>query len=295
MPAAAVSPTSTRPIAIARHASAVGWWEIATAPAAPAVRHVAASYSGWIEQMATPLVRRELPTEYAPLMFSFGDPIRLHDHARPADYTEVRSFITGAYDRTQLVGSAGVSGGVQINLTLLGIRRLVGRPLGDLKNRAVSLEEVFGAGVRTCVARIEDAAGWETRFRLVDQFMTARLAIDSTVPPEVRAAWRLLADDRGGRRRVRDVAAAVGWSQKHLIARFQHEIGLAPRQFARLLRFGRVVQALKSGQVAPLADIALASGYYDQSHLNRDSREFAGAAPGELVRKLLPDGGGIVL
>lgn len=264
------------------------------APAAAHLWHIAPSYCGWIEQMATPLIRRELPTEYAPLMFSFGAPIRLLRSERGDDYTDVHSFITGAYDHTQLVGSAGVSGGVQINLTLLGIRRLVGRPLADLRNQAVTLEDVFGPGVRSYIARIEDAADWPTRFAVVDAFLTSRLAVDSTVPMGVRAAWRLLAAvDR--RRSVREVAAAVGWSHKHLIARFQEEIGLTPKQLARILRFGRVVNALKSGRGPSLAEIALAAGYYDQSHLNRDSREFAGATPGELVRKLLPDGGGISL
>ena len=46
---------------------------------------------------------------------------------------------------------------------------------------------------------------------------------------------------------------------------------------------------------ADLADLAINSGYYDQSHLNRDVREFAGTTPGELLESLLPDRGGFAV
>ena len=62
-----------------------------------------------------------------------------------------------------------------------------------------------------------------------------------------------------------------------------------------MLRFGRVVRAIRAGQAADLADLAVASGYYDQSHLNRDVREFAGTTPGELLESLLPDRGGFAV
>lgn len=67
---------------------------------------------------------------------------------------------------------------------------------------------------------------------------------------------------------------------------------MLPKVFARMLRFGRVVRDFRTGRAGDLADIALGAGYCDQSHLNRDAREFAGVTPGQLRASLLPDGGG---
>jgi AraC-like DNA-binding protein len=41
------------------------------------------------------------------------------------------------------------------------------------------------------------------------------------------------------------------------------------------------------------ADIALAAGYCDQSHLNRDFRELAGTTPSDFLARQIP-GGGVV-
>ncbi|MEZ5287466.1 MAG: helix-turn-helix domain-containing protein [Vicinamibacterales bacterium] len=245
-----------------------------------------------MEEMRVPIVRRELPTQYAPLIISIGAPIRLYD-AAGAGFTDVGSFITGAYDRAQLVGSAGLSGGVQVNLTLLAIRRLVGRPLADLANGAAHLGDVLGPVAAECEERIAAASSWSERFALMDGLLADRFGRPFTLAPEVHDAWRQIAGSKG-RLPIGDVARHVGWSRKHLIDRFRDEFGLPPKTMARVLRFGEVVNGIKAQRATSLADLALQCGYYDQSHLTRDAREFAGTTPGALAASLLPDGGGFL-
>ncbi len=70
---------------------------------------------------------------------------------------------------------------------------------------------------------------------------------------------------------------------RQLERRVRAVLGLPPKQFQRLMRFH---QALNSAIVAgtpPDAGLALDAGYYDQSHLARDFRALAGAAPTALV------------
>ena len=61
----------------------------------------------------------------------------------------------------------------------------------------------------------------------------------------------------------------VGWSRKHLAARFGPEIGRPPKTIAHLARLGRTTG---------WADSA-AGGFADQAHLMRDFRKVAGLAP----------------
>ena len=286
---------TTRPRAkVTRHTSALGRWELATAWPAEALRPFAREYVGWSEQVSAPLCRRELPTEEAPLIINFGAPFHLFAPGDARRHLNLASFITGAYDTYQLVESVGASSGVQVNFTLLGIRLLVGRPIEDMKNRAFAPEEIFGEFARELTHRLYDATSWDARFECLDRALAMRIGDPLDVPAGVRCAWHRLVASRG-RSSIASIVQEVGWSQRHFIAEFKHEIGVPPKVFARMLRFGRVVRAIRAGQTADLADLAVASGYYDQSHLNRDVREFAGTTPGELLESLLPDRGGFAV
>jgi AraC-like DNA-binding protein len=271
----------------------MGSWEMAVARPAPALRPYVREYVGGYEHLTAPLRRRELPTDESPLIFTFDARVRLFDTANGSTYSDLTSFIAGAYDTCQVVESATRSSGVQVNFTLLGIRLLVGRPLEDLKNRAVAIEDVFGRSSAYLTEQLADAPTWDARFDLLDRTIADRLLRTSDVPPGVLCAWHRLTA-AGGQASIKSIVDEVGWSQKHLIAQFRHQIGLSPKVFARILRFGRVVRAIKDGRASGLADLALDYGYYDQAHLTRDARDFAGTTPGELVASLLPDRGGFV-
>ena len=94
---------------------------------------------------------------------------------------------------------------------------------------------------------------------------------------------------------VGDLATDLGWSRKRLIGRFREHVGVAPKLYGRLLRFQAAVETLRSAtDDLGFAELALACGYYDQSHLYRDFRAFAGSTPTEFVAGRLPGQSGFV-
>jgi AraC-like DNA-binding protein len=251
-------------------------------------------YVGWFEHMAQPLCRREVPSEVVPVIVSFGAPVRIFDHDDQRRWTDFTSFTTGAFDTYVLVGSAGPSGGLQINLSILGARLFLSRPLGELTNRVVALEDLFGRSADRLAARLFDAGTWDQRFDLADCELRSRILASRLPHPSIVWTWRRLVESQG-RASVGRIVEEVGWSQKHLIAQFREHIGLAPKSLARVLRFGRAVECIKStapGGQLKLTDLALDCGYYDQAHFTRDFRAFAGVTPTELIASAMPDSAG---
>jgi len=89
------------------------------------------------------------------------------------------------------------------------------------------------------------------------------------------------------------LADEIGWSRRHFVARFRHQVGLAPKPASRILRFHQAVQLLSNGQRPNISVVAAACGYADHSHLVRDFHDLAGCTPTALIGAQLPDGGGL--
>jgi AraC-like DNA-binding protein len=277
-----------------RHESAEGQWEMVLGAPHPSLRSHVREYVGWFEHFAVPLCRREVPTEDIPVIINFGAPVRVFEAQNPSRWTDYGSFTTGAYDSYVLVATAGPSGGVQVNLSILGARLFLGRPLRELKNRAIALDDLFGRDARRLTMELYDATTWEARFTILDRELASRILTAKEPPAAVTWVWQRLVQT-GGRVSIGALVGEVGVSQRHLIGQFREEIGLSPKTLARVLRFGRAVRIIKTGRGARLAEIAQDCGYYDQAHFSRDFHNFAGVTPTELVRSQLPDGGGFAV
>ena len=71
----------------------------------------------------------------------------------------------------------------------------------------------------------------------------------------------------------------MGWSHKHLIAKFRQQVGLAPKRAARLVRFERVLRRIDHQRAPDWGMVAADLGYADQSHLVREFGAFTGTSP----------------
>jgi AraC-like DNA-binding protein len=236
-------------------------------------------YWGYAERTAGPTRQREPLSTGVVLIFGLGPELRLLDRADvTAPPVRLGSFVAGLDDACALIEHDGEMRGVQVDLTPLAARAVFRVPMYELARRTVPLEELWGAGALRLEERLLDARGWTERFALVESALGARLAVAEPPPADVSWAWQRLRSTYGDVR-VADLAAELGCSRKHLAARFREHVGLPPKLAARMLRFRRAAELLASARGKGLAELAAACGYYDQAHLDRDFREFAGTTP----------------
>jgi AraC-like DNA-binding protein len=174
--------------------------------------------------------------------------------------------------------------GVEVDLTPLATWMLFHVPMHEVARRTVPLDELFGREAERLEARLHEAPTWPERVDLVEGALRTRLAAAEPPPPDVTWAWRRLAASRG-RLRVAELAAELGCSRKHLAARFREHVGLPPKLIARLFRFQDAVARLSSSH-GGLAGVAIASGYYDQAHLDRDFRDFLDTTPSDFAASM---------
>ncbi len=278
-------------VTVLRQQTAAGGWEAVIAPPDPRLRAlVSGSYHGWTEHAAGPVTRREVPKAAVPLILNFGPPFQV---TSPADSGSTLrpygSFLAGMTALPALTVAERYSHCLQVNLTPLGAWQVLGLAMHELTDRVVALEDVLGPAAALLVEELAGANGWPQRFRLLDLALLRRAAGHRAPTPEVVHALARL-DASCGTVAIGALAAETGVSRRRLIDRFQVQVGLTPKALARILRFNRAVGLLTAPQGEPdLADIALACGFYDQAHFNREFRSLAGCTP----RGFLRDGGAI--
>jgi AraC-like DNA-binding protein len=270
-------------VTVTRHESALGRWEAVRRAAPPALLPHVLGYLGYRESLPRGFRRLEVPSGEVHVIVSFGPAVRV-----PAP---VRSFVAAPHTEHTIVDFEPEQHGLEIRLTPIGAHLLLGIPMHELADRVTTLEDVLGRDGAELPERLYEAGPWPARFALLDRLLARRLAEATPPAPGVEHAWWRLVGTNGAAP-VERLAEEVGWSRRHLLARFREHAGLPPKVFARILRFQRAAKLMTDPGGPSLAEIALDCGYYDQAHLNRDFRAFAGRTPLELMAARLPDGGG---
>jgi AraC-like DNA-binding protein len=163
--------------------------------------------------------------------------------------------------------------------------------MAELSGQLVDLVDVLGADGRRLAEQLRETPSWPRRVRAAGRVLAAAAGAGAAAlaggRPGVGAAGRLRwsGPDRPARR-------GVGWSHKHLIAKFRQQVGLRPKTAARLVRLDEVWRRLDQARGRlDWGQVAREGGYADQAHLIRDFHQFTGTTPTEFVARTTPPGG----
>ncbi|WP_435819862.1 helix-turn-helix domain-containing protein [Micromonospora tulbaghiae] len=154
-----------------------------------------------------------------------------------------------------------------------------GVPAEELRDRRVPLADLWGRAAAEVTERVETALatpGDEAAGVLTRVARDRLRAAGGPDPVGARVAARLAAGAT-----VAATAAEVGLGPRALHRRSRALFGYGPKTLARILRMRRALDLARAG--APLAEVAVRSGYADQAHLTREVRELAGVPPTRLL------------
>jgi AraC-like DNA-binding protein len=247
--------------------------------------------TGYRQAGAEPAVHRGLPSPWLTMIVTLDEPLVIARHPDPGQPASAHDFLLGGLHLAPaLVTHDGAQSGIQLAITPLGARALLGMPAAELAGIDVEAADVLGRLAAEVRGRVLAAPDWAGRFAVLEEFLAGRVRAAGergAVPrPEVSYAWDRLRRARGAVS-VADLAAETGWSARHLGKQFRAETGLSPKAGARVIRFDRARRRLlrrqaEDGRVV-LAELAAECGYYDQAHLARDFRDLAGCPPSALL------------
>ncbi|MET3442732.1 AraC-like DNA-binding protein [Variovorax paradoxus] len=255
-----------------------------TRPPSPGLRPYVRLLWAWAPESALaerPGTREHvLPTGGMHLVFRLsGPPLKLFSGTEDAQGQTFGHAIVGGtraafYLRDISVATRSVGAQLQPGAA----RLLLDAPEGALAGQHTPLDALWGTGqANAALEQLHAANSPESQLRVFEALLATRIAVSLRaglhgLHPAVASALGTLDRDSPS---IAALVARSGYSHRRFIALFHADTGLAPKEYARVRRFDRVLTLAGDPRLG-WADIALAAGYSDQAHLSRDFSALAG-------------------
>lgn len=220
-----------------------------------------------------------LPTGTMHVVFRLSDhPLRLYRDAGDTTGEMIGNTLVGGARATfyiRDISRPASSVGVQFQPG--GADLFLGVPAGELAGRHTALEDICGRFAEEARERLLEAGSPEKQLDILELLLAIRLPRVRGLHPAVAQALEQFTHTDN----VREVVTEYGYSHRRFIELFQRAVGLTPKLYCRMLRFQNVLDRIAQDPDSHWVDLALSTGYSDQSHFNREFREFTGLTPGE--------------
>lgn len=208
-----------------------------------------------------------------------------------------QAWISGMRRKWILIEAAPASSMVVIRFRPGGAYPFLGFDVDGITDVVDTLDDVLANATASLRDRVLSAETIPAKMRAVEIWLLERARRRLEPNPVIEYVTSRLFAPAGIR--IADVVAEMGYSQRHVLGQFRRWVGLTPKSYSRLRRFQQVLKTVtQASAVDPLesaelraapppepdwVEIALDHGYYDQSHLVHDFRDFSGLSPGRYL------------
>ncbi len=228
--------------------------------------------------------QRIVPDGHPEMVLHYGD--RFHEINEHETVTQSRLLFAGQISRPLVLKPGANAGVIGIRFKAAGARALLGMSMMENTDTRLDLTQVWARESESLLDEVHCAPGIDERVRAVERFLVRRLAQSRTRPDLSITHCVDVLHAAAGRITIDDLAARCDLSARQLERRFLDEVGIPPRLLASIFRFRRVFDLLEQPQPGRWTGAALSAGYFDQAHMIRDFKRFAGQQPQAFYRSL---------
>lgn len=227
-----------------------------------------------------PRLEKILPCGTTELVVNLKDnAIDIHDPEQPEQYRRFSGAVfSGTYSRSFICNALQHESIMGVHFKAGGAFPFLKTNASEIANTHAGLDDLWGSPGLELQERLCTAVTSRQRFRIMESVLRDRLHYDSARQVQMKFALNKFVIGGNGVL-VRGVARELGLSQRRLIQLFSSQVGLTPKAFCRIARFQRARVLAEKLETPDWAQLALACGYFDQSHLIHDFREFSGSTP----------------
>jgi AraC-like DNA-binding protein len=188
------------------------------------------------------------------------------------------SLLLGIRSRFSVIDTAKLRSAIGVVFRPGGVHAFFDTPSDAFHNKNVPLDRIWGSMAGTLADRLRTAKHPAEKFRVLEVTLFARINERAQLNAAVQYALTEFAR-RPQIPCIQEVAHEAGLSRRRFAQLFREQIGLTPKLYCRVQRFQDALKRIASGASVDWAQLALAAGYCDQSHLAHEFQDFSGLSP----------------
>jgi AraC-like DNA-binding protein len=217
--------------------------------------------------------KKIIPDGFPEIIFHYRDPYRINISG--SWHLQSKALFAGQLRKFFYLENTGASGMVGIKFKPAALAHFFNLNMIAYTGQVLSLQRVIG--------------GISPKFKIHEPILPEQMAnvlnqeLRQLIKPhtnEVSIVNRCLdlIFSRKGNLEVAELLNHISITERQLQRLFNRYVGLAPKFYCRIVRFSHIFSLMEQ-QDASWVEIALESGYYDQSHFIRNFKAFTGEDP----------------
>lgn len=160
-------------------------------------------------------------------------------------------------------------------------------PMSEIADWVVEADDVFGSRLLELREQLLASESIDQMFSRVEAFLLRQAgnALCSNIPARCidYAVSKMI--NQPNRLDFQQLSDEIGYSQKHFIDLFKQQVGVSPKQYMKIMRFQSAIREIEKNESVHWSEIALQSGFFDQSHFIHEFRNFSGFTPSEYMQR----------
>ena len=237
-----------------------------------------------VDPAAGPVLCPYPPTPQNSLFFYINDQIKVQQEGSDAFIVQPRSVIVGPQLNRVTIDINKDHKAVRVGFHPGGLHRLLGLSMAEMIDGSYDAADVFGKEMHELDEQMQEAKSFDAIKDVVEVFLLKKAKRLKEILPFDKAMLELLRVD--GNVSIEHIASMACLSLRQFERVSKERIGLSPKLFSRIVRFSKAYRLKEQQPGISWTKIAYACNYFDQMHLIRDFKQFAGVAPGIIEKEL---------
>lgn len=164
------------------------------------------------------------------------------------------------------------------------IHKLLRIPMYDLLHQYVEAQVILGREINDVEDQLAHATTYDELPLILDRYFTKKVKkVKFGFEPIDKIGSIILSNPQGFN--LSQTANDACLSFRQFEKRFERQVGVTPKYFARICRFYQAYSLKDARQELDWLSIAVKTGYSDYQHLVKDFKQFAGVTPNMLIQE----------